>query len=108
MTFWKSKNVLVTGGAGFIGYYLVEELVNAEANVTVVDNLDNGKLENLSNVFNSIDFINTDISQLDNCISVTTNTDIVMNLAAKAYGLEYNMQHHGEMMYYNSILQRIC
>ena len=105
MSFWKSKNVLVTGGAGFIGSYLTEELVKAEANVTVVDNLDNGKLENLSNVLNSIDFINSDISQLDNCISVTTNTDIVMNLAAKAYGLEYNMQHHGEMMYYNSILQ---
>ena len=105
MSFWKSKNVLVTGGAGFIGSYLTEDLVKSGANVTVVDNLNNGNLENLSNVFNSIDFINADISNLDNCISVTENTDIVMNLAASVYGLEYNMQHHGKLLYYNSILQ---
>ena len=33
----KNKNILVTGGAGFVGGHLVEELVKMKANVIVVD-----------------------------------------------------------------------
>ena len=40
-------NVLVTGGAGFIGSHIVDELLNINANVTVVDNLSSGSLSNL-------------------------------------------------------------
>lgn len=38
----------VAGGAGFLGSYLVEFLVEDGANVTLVDNLERGRLENLS------------------------------------------------------------
>ena len=44
----KSQKVLVTGGAGFIGSELVRQLVAAGADVVVVDNLVNGKRENLA------------------------------------------------------------
>ena len=44
----KNKNVLVTGGAGFIGSNLVYKLLEFGANVIVVDNLITGKLENLN------------------------------------------------------------
>ncbi|HVA00662.1 MAG TPA: NAD-dependent epimerase/dehydratase family protein, partial [Terriglobia bacterium] len=44
---WKSKNVLVTGGASFIGSTLVDALVDRGARVRVVDNLSSGKLENI-------------------------------------------------------------
>lgn len=40
--------VLVTGGAGFIGRWVVKELLNSRHNVYVLDNLSSGKLENLS------------------------------------------------------------
>ena len=43
---WKSKQVLVTGGASFIGSTLVDALVDRGAKVRVVDNLSSGKLEN--------------------------------------------------------------
>lgn len=47
MTFWNKKNVLVTGGAGFIGSHLVRRLVNEGASVTVVDNLQSGTWANV-------------------------------------------------------------
>jgi len=44
------SNYLVTGGFGFVGSHLVEELHNAGNQVTVLDNLSNGKLENLQHL----------------------------------------------------------
>ena len=44
--FLSGRNILVTGGAGFIGSYLVDKLVDLKANVTVVDDLSRGKIEN--------------------------------------------------------------
>jgi UDP-glucose 4-epimerase len=43
-----SKKVLVTGGAGYIGSHLVNELIKAGYNVTVFDNLSTGKKENIN------------------------------------------------------------
>jgi|SaaInlV_165m_DNA_1040744.scaffolds.fasta_scaffold19747_3 nucleoside-diphosphate-sugar epimerase len=102
--FWKDKRVLVTGGAGFIGSKLCELLVGAGSEVTVADNLERGTKENLSKVINDISFIETDLVFLDNCIEATKNVDIVMNLAAKACGIEYSKDHHGEMMTYNALI----
>jgi UDP-glucose 4-epimerase len=45
---FKGTNVLVTGGAGFVGSHLVDALVERGANVTVYDNLSTGCLENVS------------------------------------------------------------
>jgi UDP-glucose 4-epimerase len=42
------SNFLVTGGLGFVGSHLTEELYNAGHEVTVLDNLSNGHLNNLS------------------------------------------------------------
>ena len=44
----EGKKCLVTGGAGFIGSHLVDELISKDCTVRVLDNLANGKLENLS------------------------------------------------------------
>ena len=54
--FWNETNVLVTGGASFIGSHLVDKLVNLGSKVTVIDNLSSGKKENLSNSWNKIKF----------------------------------------------------
>jgi len=42
------KSVLVTGGAGFIGSHLVDALLSQNYRVRVLDNLSNGRLENLA------------------------------------------------------------
>ena len=44
-SFWRGKRVLVGGGCGFLGSYIVPQLIEREAIVTVVDNLENGVLE---------------------------------------------------------------
>jgi len=54
-------NVVVTGGAGFIGSHLVEVLVGLGANVTVVDNLQSGNWSNVGNASN-VSTVTADIS----------------------------------------------
>ena len=45
---WLDKRILVTGGASFIGSHLVDALVKLGSEVSVVDDLSSGKLENLN------------------------------------------------------------
>lgn len=73
---------LVTGGAGFIGSHIVERLVEMGEKVVVLDNLCEGKLENLSSVMDKITFIKGDIrddSDLENALS---GVDFVLHQAA--------------------------
>ncbi|HXG14423.1 MAG TPA: NAD-dependent epimerase/dehydratase family protein [Candidatus Nitrosotenuis sp.] len=51
----------VTGGAGFIGSHIIEQLVSDGHKVIVIDNLNTGKLSNLSKVLDKIDFVQRDI-----------------------------------------------
>lgn len=51
----------VTGGAGFVGSYIVRLLVSFGHDVLVIDNLHTGKMENLKNVIHDIDFYDADI-----------------------------------------------
>lgn len=97
-TYWNNKKVLVAGGAGFIGSYLVELLIDDGAKVTVADNLSRGCLENLSGVMDKISFHNVDLRYLSRCEQVCSGQNIVLNLAAPAFGVEYSMNHHGEML----------
>jgi UDP-glucose 4-epimerase len=52
---------IVTGGAGFIGSHMVDLLVNNGYTVTVIDNLTNGRLENITHHKDNVKFINVDI-----------------------------------------------
>ncbi len=80
--FYSHKKVLVTGGAGFIGSHLTETLVNYGAEVTVLDNLSTGSLENLSTVKNNITFIEGDIVDYQTCLNATHEQEIIFHLAA--------------------------
>src|SRR5262249_29008491 len=104
-SFWRRQRVLVTGGCGFLGSYLVEKLVTAGADVTVADNLSTGKLENLAPILNRIRFVQADLLNREVCERVSAGFSVVMNLAGVAFGLEYSMKHHGEMLYHNAIIQ---
>lgn len=101
MSFWQRKNVLVTGGAGFIGSHLIEMLVQAGSLVRVADNLINGKLDNLKSCIDKIEFVNVDLNQFENCLKVTKDMDIVLNLVAKVAGIDFNKKHSGTMFYKN-------
>ncbi len=43
----QGKKILVTGGAGFIGFHLTKKLLEQGAEVTIYDNMSNGKIENV-------------------------------------------------------------
>lgn len=81
-SFYKNKNVLVTGGAGFIGSHLVEKLVAASARITVLDSFVTGSMENLAAVQHKITIIKDDIRSYDACLQACRNQDYVFHLAA--------------------------
>jgi UDP-glucose 4-epimerase len=82
----KNQRILVTGGAGFIGSHLVDELVGADAKVTVLDNLDTGKMENIAQhkQNRNFHFVKGDIRDSNLVIKLVKNMDVVVNLAAVA------------------------
>ncbi len=79
-----SKNILVTGGAGFIGSNLCEELINLGANVTCLDNFSTGFRENLDAIKDRPNFklIEGDIRNLEDCKLACENQDFVLHEAA--------------------------
>ena len=82
MNFYKNKKVTITGGAGFIGSHLAQELVNQGAQVTILDNLSTGKEENISEIINFIEFIKGDIRDKDACNQAFKNSQVIFHLAA--------------------------
>jgi len=76
---------LVTGGAGFIGSNLVDHLVKLGHQVIVLDNLLTGRLSNLTQVKNKIEFVNVDLTNRKNSITqYFNNVDWVFHLAGLA------------------------
>jgi UDP-glucose 4-epimerase len=73
---------LVTGGAGFIGSHLAKALVYRGNEVTVVDNLSTGNLENLSAIKEKIRYINGDILEKKFMEKIVSECDHVVHLAA--------------------------
>ena len=98
MSFWHEKQVAVPGGAGFIGSYLVEQLAELGADVTVIDNLETGRLSNLSSVAGRIRFYQADVCDLGLCCDLFRDKDVVMNLAASAPGVGHSHLHHVELL----------
>ena len=76
-------NIVITGGAGFIGTHLVEKFLEKSHNVIVVDNLLTGLKANLDNFTKSknFSFINMDVQ---NHIQIDGEVDYVLHLASAA------------------------
>jgi len=76
--------VLVTGGAGFIGSHLVEQLVRDGAEVRVLDDLSTGNLDNLASVLDRIEFHPGEIQDPDLAKKVMEGVEVVYHQAALA------------------------
>ena len=76
------KKYLVTGGAGFIGSNIVEELVRQGQDVRVLDDLSTGKEENLAPFMDRIDFRKGDVRDADDVREALKDVDLVLHQAA--------------------------
>ena len=78
------KNVLVTGGAGFIGSNLVGSLLHSGNKVVCLDNFSTGKHTNLKEYLENPNFrlIEGDIRNYDDCVNAVKGIDIVFHQAA--------------------------
>jgi len=75
-------NYLVTGGAGFIGTNIVEELVKKGENVRVMDNFSTGKRENLSEFLASVELVEGDVRSYHIVREAVEGIDVILHEAA--------------------------
>ncbi len=77
-----TTKVLVTGGAGFIGSNLVDELIRQGARVNVIDDFTTGFRENLDEIEGDFEFIEGDINDDDAVAKAVEGVEIVFHQAA--------------------------
>lgn len=80
------SNILVTGGAGFIGSNLCDALIKEGHHITCLDNFSTGHIENISNLLenhaDAFNLIEGDIRSFETCIKASSGIDYVFHEAA--------------------------
>lgn len=99
--YFKGRAVLVTGGAGLIGSFLVERLVEAGARTIVVDDFSKGRREHLASVIDRVEIRKGDLEVRSFAEEALADADVVFHLASRAYGVGYGQGHHLEILQHN-------
>jgi len=89
MTFWKDKTFLVTGGAGFLGSHLIEQMKEkgtSPAHIRVTRSK------------------TTDLRIWEHCVDAVQDIDVVIHLAAKVGGIGYNRNNPATLFYDNAMM----
>ena len=86
---WEDSTSLVTGGAGFIGSHLLDELVDRNARVIVADDFSRGGVEHIEHVLDDIELRPVDLTTRSGAIRATEDVDHVFHLAASVGGIHY-------------------
>ncbi len=84
MKSFKGKEVVVTGGAGFIGSHLCKTLIDQGAKVTAYDNLSFGKIDYIKDLMDDkLKFVKGDIRDPTTLEKATRNSEVIFHLAAQ-------------------------
>ncbi len=90
MAFWDDKKILVTGGAGFLGSFVVENLIEkrevARQDIRVPRSVD------------------ADLRIWENCVKVVKDVDLIIHAAGRGGGIGYNQKNPGILFYDNIIM----
>lgn len=89
MIFWNDKKILVTGGAGFFGSFIVKKLKEKGVNEKEI------RIPRSRNI---------DLRIWENCVKAAKDVDIVIHLAAKVGGIGYNQKYPATLFYDNAII----
>ena len=85
----ENSRVCVTGGAGFIGSFLTERLLEEGADLVVADNFSRGRAEKIAHIGGEIELLSVDLTTHKGCIEATEDVDYVFHLAASVGGIHY-------------------
>lgn len=88
--YWKDKKILLTGGAGFLGSYIVNNLV--EKRCVPINNIVIPRKETF------------DLRILSNCKKLVADVDIVIHAAATVGGIGFNQKYPGTIFFDNIIM----
>lgn len=105
--FWRQQNVLITGGAGFIGSNLAQRLLaDGATHVCAVDNLERGRLEYLAACQGDprFEFIQADLRDPAAARAVCAGRQVVFHLASKVGGIGYYLAQPGTVFSDNVLI----
>ena len=97
----KNKKIVVLGGAGLIGSYLVEKLVKKKFDVCVIDDFSKGQLKNLSSVKKKIKILKLNLEKYKKLNKIFNESSIIFHLASRAYGVGYSDKNHKKIYNHN-------
>jgi GDP-L-fucose synthase len=90
MKFWEGKKILLTGGAGFLGSFITERLINEKKLDPRDISVPRSK--------------NLDLTKWENCVKAVDDIDVVIHLAAKVGGIGFNKKYPATLFYDNAIM----
>ena len=90
MGFWNKKQILLTGGSGFLGSFIHDKLTGERSVKATQIRLPRSKSE--------------DLRKWENCVEAVEGIDIVLHLAANVGGIGYNQKFPGQLFYDNAIM----
>jgi len=96
--FYTGKNVLVTGGLGFLGRHVTRRLLNAGAHVRVTTHREGVRDQS------GIEIVRADLTNLADCRTAADTMDYVFHLAAFGFGLGANLEVYSQLFTQNTLM----